>query len=130
MSQAVAVSVEAIAKTLVEKCKKGEFAQAIKELYGQNVVSVEAFAPPGKSREVKGLDAIIEKSAAWAADNEVHNLEVVGPLVAGNFFSVVFKLDVTCKSMNNTRFQMEEVAVYEVKDNKIVREEFFYSVDK
>jgi len=47
--------------------------------------------------------------------------------VAGPYFSVIFKLDVTFKPQSK-RFTMEEVAVYKVVDGKIVYEEFFYSM--
>jgi hypothetical protein len=46
-------------------------------------------------------------------------------LVAGSQFAVKFKMDVTCK-IRNQRNLMEEIALYQVADGKIVREQFFY----
>ncbi len=107
----------------------GQFMDAIKTLYADDVVSVEAMAPPtGGDREMKGLEAVIGKSQWWEANHEVHSANVSGPLVAGNHFAVTFKMDVTSKPMGGARFTMEEVAVYTVKDGKITREEFFYSM--
>jgi hypothetical protein len=116
-----------IANELVTLCSQGKFHEAMTTLYSPDIVSVEAGAPPGQSRESKGLDAVLGKGEWWVANHDVHSLSVEGPLVAGSHFSVVFKMDVTFKP-ESKRFQLEEVAVYKVADGKIVYEEFFYSV--
>jgi len=46
------------------------------------------------------------------------------PIVAGNHFAVLMGMDVTMKGAG--RMKMDEIAVYEVKDGKIVKEQFFY----
>ena len=130
MSTATANQVEAVAKTLVEKCREGKFQDAIRSCYDKNILSVESMAMPGSPKECQGLDNVMAKCAKWEEDNEVHSLEVSDPLVADGHFAVRFYLDVTSKSMGNQRMQMSEIAVYEVKDGKIVREEFFYPTDK
>ncbi len=96
-------------------------------LYSPDIVSVEAGAPPGGSREAKGIEAVMAKGKWWAENHEVHSVAVEGPLVAGAHFTVVFRLDVTFKPAGR-RFVMEEVAVYKVADGKVVYEEFFYSM--
>lgn len=40
-----------VADTLVRLCSEGKLAEAMEILYAPNVVSVEAGAPPGQSRE-------------------------------------------------------------------------------
>jgi ketosteroid isomerase-like protein len=116
-----------IANQLVSLCSAGKLKEATKSLYADDIVSVEAGAPPGQSRESKGIQAILGKADWWEANHEVHSSKVEGPLVAGPHFAVTFKMDVTHKP-DQRRFQMEEIAVYEVKDGKIVREEFFYKM--
>ena len=86
---------------------------------------MEAGAPPGGSREAKGIAAIKGKSEWWAANHEVHSATVEGPLVAGSHFAVTFKMEVTFKPQSK-RHMMEEVGIYKVADGKIVYEEFFY----
>ena len=44
--------------------------------------------------------------------------------VAGNHFAVAMGMDVTMKGQG--RMKMDEIAVYEVKEGKIVKEQFFY----
>ncbi len=121
------MTTQEVADTLVKLCSEGKFLEATETLYSPDIVSVEAGAPPGESREAKGLAAVKAKGEWWTANHEVHSATVEGPLVAGSHFAVVFKLDVTFKPQSK-RFTMEEVAVYKVADSKVVYEEFFYNM--
>lgn len=116
-----------VAAELVKLCSQGKFDQATDALYSPDIVSMEAGAPPGGSRESKGIAAVKAKGEWWTANHEVHSVSVEGPLVAGSHFAVTFKLDVTFKPQSR-RFTMDEVAVYKVVDGKIVYEEFFYAM--
>jgi SnoaL-like domain len=122
-----AMTIQEVADSLVERCKQGNFEAAMKELYSPDIVSVEPGAPPGQSREAKGIDAVKAKGDWWVANHEVHSSVVEGPLVANTHFAVKFVLDVTFKPKNQ-RFKMEEIAVYKVVNGKIVYEEFFYAM--
>jgi ketosteroid isomerase-like protein len=121
------MTTQEIADQLVKFCSEARFQDAMTALYSPGIVSMEAGAPPGGSRESKGLAEVMAKGEWWAANHEVHSSKVEGPLVAGAHFAVTFKLDVTFKPQGR-RFMMEEVAVYRVADGKIVYEEFFYNM--
>lgn len=122
------MKVEAIAKRLVALCREGKFEQAQEELYSKDAASVEPEGlPPGALGNAKGLKAIIEKGHQFNAMLEaVHSNHVSDPLVAGNWFSVEMTMDVTMKGRG--RQNMTEICVYQVRDGKIVREQFFYDV--
>jgi len=121
------MTIQEVADTLVKLCSEGKFQEATEALYSPDIVSMEAAAPPGGSRESKGLAAVKAKGEWWVANHEVHGATVEGPLVAGAHFAVTFKMDVTFKPQSK-RFTLEEVAVYKVVDGKIVYEEFFYAM--
>ena len=121
------MTTQEVADTLVKLCSEGKFQEASEALYSPDIVSMEAGAPPGESREAKGLAAVRAKGEWWVANHEVHSATVEGPLVAGSHFAVTFKIDVTFKP-EKRRFTMEEVAVYKVADGKVVYEEFFYNM--
>jgi hypothetical protein len=123
----IQMTTQEVADKLVKLCKEGKFSEAVATLYADDIVSMEAGAPPGGSRESKGLDAVKAKGQWWEDNHEVHSASVEGPLVAGSHFATTFKLDVTFKP-EKKRFTMEEVAVYKVKDGKVVYEEFFYNM--
>lgn len=121
------MTTQEVADQLVKLCSQGKFSEAIDALYSDDIVSMEAGAPPGQSRESKGIAAIKGKAEWWASNHDVHSSAVEGPLVAGSHFAVTFKMDITFKPQSK-RFKMEEIAVYKVADGKIVYEEFFYSM--
>ena len=53
---------------------------------------------------------------------QLHSITISDPLVAANSFAVTMVMDVTMKGQ--PRMQMSELCVYEVKDGKIVSEQF------
>lgn len=50
-----AMTVGEVADNLVQLCRQGKFMEAIEALYSPDIVSVEAAAPPGGSREIRGI---------------------------------------------------------------------------
>ena len=115
-----------VGKKLVELCKQGKNDEAMASLYSPDIVSVEAGAPPGQSPESRGMAAIKGKSEWWNANHTIHSATVQGPFPHGDRFAVHFTYDITAKHLGNRRMVMDEVALYTVKDGKIVREEFYY----
>ena len=119
------MSTEKVANELVKLCSAGQLSNARTTLYAPDIVSVEPIAPPGQSREAKGISAVKAKEEAWNANHEVHSIKVEGPLVSDSHFAVTFKMDIPDKQQKR-RIKMEELAVYQVANDKIVHEEFFY----
>jgi len=115
-----------VGKKLVDLVRARKNAEAMETLYDPNIVSVEAGAPGGAPTESTGVAACIEKGKQWQAGHEVHAANADGPFPHGDKFAVFLSYDVTQRE-SKQRFKMEEVAVYTVKNGKIVREEFFYS---
>ena len=118
------MTTQEIANRLVELCSKGNFEDAQRELFSDDCVSIEPHATPAFEKETRGLDAILEKGEKWASMvEETHGMKVSQPLVATNSFAVTMFMDVTMKGRG--RMPMTELCVYEVKDGKIVSEQFF-----
>jgi ketosteroid isomerase-like protein len=120
----------AVGKKLVELCLAGKNMECIETMYSPDIVSVEAMGGPQMPAEMKGIDAVKGKATWWEANHEVHSAAVDGPYPHGDRFIATFKYDVTAKAgpMAGKRFPMNEGALYTVKDGKIVKEEFFYSM--
>lgn len=123
------MTLKEIGEKLVDFVKQRENLQAIYELYGKDIESIEAAAPPqGGERIAKGVDAVKAKNEWWAENHEVHAASVRGPFPNGeDRFCVIYTYDATHKP-SGRRLAMEEVALYTVDDGKIVKEEFFYSM--
>ncbi len=88
-----------------------------------DATSIEAMAPEGMDPVSQGVDAIKAKHDWWNSAFEVHGVEMEGPFINGDQFSVIFELDATDKSSGN-RWKGKEVALYEVENGKIARETF------
>jgi len=113
-----------IAKRLVELCRQGQYDTAQKELYADDAISIEPYPSPAFEKETKGLAAIIEKGHKWESMvKDTHSLTVSEPLVAGNALAFTLRMDVTM--IEQGRIDMTELCVYQVKDGKIVSEQFF-----
>jgi hypothetical protein len=52
------MTTQEVADKLVQLCSQGKFGEATESLYSDDIVSMEAGAPPGQSRESKGIAAI------------------------------------------------------------------------
>ena len=104
-----------------------KFIEIQDNLYHEDVVcqEPEKAASMGAAIYTNGLEAIKAKGVARRATIEtVHSYTCSEPIVAGEFFSVVLKQDVTFKG--RPRIALEEIGVFHVKDGKIVKEQFFY----
>ncbi len=125
MTTATTTATGAIAEELVSFCRAGRNMDAINTLYSPEIVSVESMGNEQMPREQKGIEAIRQKNKWWADNNVVHSAEVDGPFVGEDKFAVYYKFDTTFKPTGQ-RQPMEEMALYTVKDGKVVREQFFY----
>ena len=126
MTTATAPTTATVAEELVSFCRAGKNMDAINTLYSPDIVSVESMGNETMPREQKGLDAIRGKNQWWGENNVVHSAEVEGPFIGNDDkFAVYYNFDVTFKPTGK-RNNMEEMALYTVKDGKVVREQFFY----
>ena len=114
-----------VGEKLVEMCRNNQAYQAMETLYDPQIVSVEAVAGPDARRETRGLEGCIAKSKQFDARFEVHKVLAEGPFPHDDRFAVFFKYEVTFKPTGQ-KSSLDEVALYTVRDGKIVREEFFY----
>ena len=111
-----------IATAFTDLCKQGEFEEAGKQFWSDNVVSCEAM--DGPMARVEGRAAVEAKGAWWYANHEIDSVKVEGPYVNGNQFVLRFSMDVTPKG--GQRLQMDEMGVYTLENGKIAEERFFY----
>lgn len=120
-------TVSEVANDLVVLCRSGQFAAVIDKYYSDDIVSIEPVDSPTAPKRQEGIEAIRGKNAWWVENHEVHSASVEGPFVSEEQFAVRFKFDVTFKPASQ-RMEMTEMALYTVKDGKIVQEEFFYNM--
>ena len=126
MKQAIITTQEA-ANRYCELAKQNKWTEILDELCGQDLMNKEPehVIARGIQPTTKGLDAIKAKGDAnRKMIEEIHSQHCSAPLVAGNFFTVVLSRDITLKG--KPRMNLEEIAIFELKDGKIISEQFFY----
>lgn len=118
------MTTQEIATRLHELCLKGAFETAQNELFATDATSTEKNRE-GKYEIVTGLEAIKEKGINFRSLIEEHHGGSQGEVkVIGNNIFLEMGMDVTMKGMG--RMNMNEMCHYEVKDGKIISEQFFY----
>ncbi len=118
------MTVEQIATRLADYCRNDEFSLAQQELYADDAVSIEAHATPAFDKETRGKEALKEKDRKFSAMvEEWYGSTVSAPVVAGNTFAFALTMDLKMKGRD--RETMTELCVYQVKDGKIISEQFF-----
>ncbi|HQQ98710.1 MAG TPA: nuclear transport factor 2 family protein [Cyclobacteriaceae bacterium] len=118
------MTTQQIADRFNELAQKGEWNKVYEELYSPDAESIEPANALGLG-SAKGMPEILKKGKAWEATIEaIHSAYTGAPQVAGNYFVCTMGFDGTFKGAG--RKQIDEVALYEVRNGKIVKEQFFY----
>ena len=118
------MTTQEVANRMSELFKENKWMQVQDELFSENAESIEPAHSQGL-QSVQGLAAIKQKGEQFnSMVEEVHGGWVSDLIVAGNFITCGMGMDATMKGSG--RMKMDEVCVYEVKDGKIVKEQFFF----
>ncbi|MGC4103818.1 MAG: hypothetical protein QM738_20960 [Ferruginibacter sp.] len=73
----------------------------------------------------EGKASVRKKGADFVQKIEAfHSGSTTAPVVSGTYFAVGRKMDVTVQGFG--RIQLNEVMLYQVKDGRIISEQFFY----
>ncbi|MBK8884492.1 MAG: nuclear transport factor 2 family protein [Bacteroidales bacterium] len=112
-----------VADRLVELCRKGLVLEAQQELFADEVTSHEpahSQTPPAIGKEAvlakgKHFVSLIEERRSGSFED---------PIIAGDYFSFVCKLDATLKGVGKVVW--DEICVFGVKNGKVISEQFFY----
>jgi hypothetical protein len=113
-----------IAKEFAALIRAGKSDEVEKKWLAAGIESVEGV---GASMAWTGKKAVLAKYRGWEADHEIHSMTLDGPWVGATGFALRFHLEATQLSTGQ-RIKMEEVAVYTVRDGKVVREEFHFAL--
>lgn len=117
------MNIEEIADKFVNWRNNDEAGTLRSELYSPDIESIE----DGNTSEighVKGMEGLKKKGQGLSQDFVVHHIKASDPVVADNFFSVKFEMDITDKR-SGKRSVLSEIGVYKVDDGKIVKEHYF-----
>ena len=119
------MTVQEVANRLVELCRENKMQEAIHELYSPEIVSIE---PEGSPTPVmRGFEGMQKKGEEWSKTvTNMNSFSVSDPIVAENFFTIGMYMNVDMAD-GSKGVQMDELCIYEVRDGKIIKEEFRYT---
>lgn len=117
------LSVLEVAQQLAARVNSGQW-DLDKTLWSPKIESIEGM---GVEQKWSGRKAVDAKNTWWSEAHIVHGGTAEGPFVGSTGFAMRYTLDVEEKATGK-RQTMTEVAVYTIKNGKIVTEEFMYSL--
>lgn len=123
-SKEKAYTTHEIAIRFNELAKQEKWFEIQEEFFSDDIKSIE----PVHSKwlgNAEGKSTVRKKGEEFVKKIEsVHSARTTEPVVGGNYFAVGREMDITIQDQG--RVQMKQVMLYEVKDGKIVSEQFFY----
>lgn len=119
-----------VADRFAELVSAGKNLDAIKELYADNARHIEVVGGPGCERISEGKATIFSRAEHFAKTTTFHSASCGKPVVNGDQFIIPLGLDCTSSEgpMAGHRMNMNETALYTVKNGKITEGKFFYSM--
>jgi ketosteroid isomerase-like protein len=121
------MTTQEVANRYMDLFKQGKASEIQDTLYDADVICVEPehAASQGIPTLTRGLEAIKAKTKARQETiAELHSFYCTEPSVGGGYFSMAMGRELTFK--NGQRRKVDEIAVFGVKDGKIVSETFYY----
>lgn len=113
-----------VAARFNELAQQEKWFEIQEEFFAENTRSID---PPNSPYfgYAEGKAAIRQKAEDFVKRIEaVHSAYTSAPIVTGNYFAVVRELDLTVQP--HGRIQINQIMMYEVKDGRIILEQFFY----
>ena len=117
-----------VGQALVEMVPQGRASEQefVAQYYSGDIVSIEGQGSEEMPARIEGIAAIKGKHDWWYDNNEVHSTAVEGPYVGNREDQFVVKFTMDHTPTGGERAQMQEVALFTVKDDKIIQEEYLY----
>jgi hypothetical protein len=119
-----AYTVHEVALQFYELAKQEKWFEIQDLLFDDDVKSIEPAGSP-YLKNAEGKTAVRQKGEDWVKRIEaVHHAHTTEPVVGGNYFAVGREMDITVQGLG--RIPFNQLMVYEVKNGKIISEQFFY----
>jgi hypothetical protein len=113
-----------VAARFSELAKQEKWFEIQEGFFSDDIRSVDPVGSPYMGY-AEGRAAVRKKGQDFVSRIEaVHSLYTSEPLVSGNHFTVGREKDLTVQGLG--RIQIRQIMLYEVKEGKIVLEQFFY----
>lgn len=124
MTTGKTMTTKEIAARFNELAQQEKWFEIQDELFADDVRSIEPPASP-YLKNAEGKAAVRKKGENWVKRIEaVHKTFTSEPIMGDHHFAVGREVDITVQGLG--RIQINQIMLYEVKEGKIVLEQFFY----
>jgi len=128
MNSSTVMTTQEVADRYHKLAKQGKWFESQDELFADDVKGVEPSDAPVRYRylhSAEGKANVRKKAEEWVSRVEnLHSSYFTAPVVGGNHFALGWGIDADVAGLG--RKKIDEVMLYEVKDGRIVLEQFFY----
>ncbi len=123
-SREKAYTVHEVALRFNELAQQEKWFEIQDAFFADDVKSIEPSGSPYMGY-AEGKDAVRKKGEGFVKTiTAFHGASTTAPVIAGNHFAVGREVDITVQQ--HGRIQMKQIMLYEVRDGKIISEQFFY----
>lgn len=106
--------------------RSGQAVEAAEKYWAVDIVSIEPKdTTEHKPAVVTGFDAAREKLTGWLGHSKMEELCIDGPFITGNRFALFIDMLIERRA-TGAREPFSEIAIYTVRDGKIIEERYFY----
>ena len=119
------MTTEQVAQRYYKLIQQHQYEQIQDELYAPDAISIEPKNDSNLPLVVEGIEALRQKEGLFFSQvDEMHGSYVSDVVVSTFYFSMMTGMDVKMKG--KARKKKEQICVFEVRNGKIVKEQFFY----
>ncbi len=124
ITNTLVLTTQQVAARFHELAQEEKWFEIQEELFSDDVRSIEPKGSPYMD-DAEGKSAVRRKGEAFVARiTAFHGASTTEPIIAGHHFAVGRCVDITVEG--HGRIQMNQIMLYEVREGKIVLEQFFY----
>jgi hypothetical protein len=128
METRTVMTTQEVANRYHELATQGKWFEIQDELFADDVKSIEPADAPIRYRYLKNAEGkanVRKKAEEWVSRVEnVYSQYFSEPVVGGSHFALAWGIDADVAGLG--RRKIDEIMLYEVKDGRIVLEQFFY----
>ncbi len=119
------MTTQEVAKRYYELIQQHQYKQIQDELYASDAVSIEPENDTDLPLVTEGIEALQQKEKLFFSQvDQMYGGKMSEPVVSNFFFSQMTEMDVKMKGKE--RKIKGQIGVFEVRNGKIVKEQFFY----
>ncbi len=120
------MTIDRLANDFAHLLLTGKPVQAAEKYWADDIVRIEpARLPEGKPRQATGYAASLAKLLEWIEESDAAELVIDGPFVTGNVFALFLDMEIAVPG-TGSREPFSEIAIFTVRDQKIIEERYFY----